>query len=416
MENVESVSVPVNASPARERRSSRRPFGQVLRRRGRDGKLGDVWHMRYRDLDGRERWEAIGPGPKGRKNAEEKLAKIRSAIAEERATGRKEIVPTTLRDFWPTFSPILSARHAGTTLRTEEGRYHVAAEFFGARFLHEIGAAEIEDFLARLRRESEARPAPAPPPEGSEGAKKRKRARMKGATGATCNRYLSLLSSVFKAAVERSHARENPTRDVKRAREALKPVPFLSSEDVARLAACAAPEYRDAILLAGDTGLRRGELVALTWRDVDLGRAEIVVRRSKSGKPRTVPLTARALATLRRLLDARGSVPMFDGGPVLPDLAAQPWRLSKGFDKAAEDAGLPVTLHGLRHGFASRLVRAGVDLPTVGRLLGHSRNSLAVTLRYGAHAPESAERDAIRRLEGAAEGVREAAVRASAGA
>ncbi len=388
MENIETTSTGTvgTEGPARMREGARdrRGFGSVLRRRGRDGKLGATWYVRYSNLAGRETWEAVGPS---RALAVARLSAIRLALAKEETLGVKPVVPVTFSDFLATLRPVLAARHAGSTLRTDEGRYGRIAEHFAGRPLGDLSRPDVEDFLAALRRD--------------------------GAARGTCNRYLAALRLAFAEAVERGHARTDPTRGVKAVREEERPVPFVSAEDVARLAACAPADLAPAILFLGDSGLRRGEAERLGWRDVDLPRREVTVRTSKSGRPRVVPVTERAADVLARLLDARGSVPVLDGGPVFASLAdGGAARLSKLFPGIAKRAGLPgLRVHDLRHGFASRLVRAGVDLPTVGRILGHSPRSLRVTLRYAAHAPEGSERAAVARLDAesrrGADGVRE---------
>jgi integrase len=235
----------------------------------------------------------------------------------------------------------------------------------------------------------------------------------KKARPSTVNRYLALLSNAYKEAMERGYAHENPVRSVRRAREEMKEVPYLSAADIDRIIAVADPRLRPLIAVAADTGLRRGELLALEWRDVQFRRGVLVVRRSKSKRPREVPLTARATQVITELHAAKTEPAkdqpdfVFSQISMLTPSWAATFVASK-FRKAAKAAGFPtVTFHGLRHAFCSRLAQAGVPLPTVKALAGHG--SLALTSRYASHVPENAEAAAVKALESTDEASRRAA-------
>lgn len=138
------------------------------------------------------------------------------------------------------------------------------------------------------------------------------------------------------------------------------------------------------VLLALNTGLRRGELLALRWPDVDLTRALLTVRGedAKSGQTRHIPLNSEAvdvLATWRRD-DAAGVVFAGREGEPMDDIKTAWLKL---VHSAKVNA---FRFHDLRHTFASKLVMAGVDLNTTRELLGHS--DLKMTLRYAHLAPE----------------------------
>lgn len=140
------------------------------------------------------------------------------------------------------------------------------------------------------------------------------------------------------------------------------------------------------VLLALNTGLRRGELFNLTWADVDLARALVTVEGAgaKSGQSRHIPLNTEALDVLRTW---RGDVAPAADAFVFPGLEGARLEDIKGawlpLVKAAKVTAF--TFHDLRHTFASKLVMAGVDLNTVRELLGHA--DLKMTLRYAHLAP-----------------------------
>ena len=139
------------------------------------------------------------------------------------------------------------------------------------------------------------------------------------------------------------------------------------------------------VLLALNTGMRRGELFNLKWVDVNFsGRILTVVgSTAKSGKTRHIPLNDEAMTVLRDWSEQkRESELVFtsaDGGRM--DNITTSW---ENLTKSAQIRNF--RFHDLRHDFASRLVMAGVDLNTVRELLGHA--DIKMTLRYAHLAPE----------------------------
>ncbi|MHB8811700.1 MAG: tyrosine-type recombinase/integrase [Steroidobacteraceae bacterium] len=155
----------------------------------------------------------------------------------------------------------------------------------------------------------------------------------------------------------------------------------------------ALPHYGDhlapAVLISINTGMRRGELLALRWASVDMKGKQITIEGStaKSQQTRHIPLNAEALEVLKRWKEQAP-----DGERLFP--------IDTGFKTAfsalLERAKITkFRWHDLRHHFASRLVQAGVPLNTVRELLGHA--SLAMTLRYAHLAPDQ-KREAVAKL------------------
>ncbi len=381
METVETTTAGtgVTETPGVKRGAerSRRGFGSIIVRRNKAGER--IYYARY-ILDGRQHWESCGLR---RKDAEARLAAVRKALAEGEALGVRPLTAATFEDFRPVVEPILR-RHAPSAFETETGRYKILAGYFGAKPLHEVTTSDLRDFLlSRMVGKKPRRPA----------------------KPGTVNRWLSLVSVVFREAVARGYARANPAKGIKREREALKPVPFLGTADVAKLLAACPEDVYGPALVAVDCGLRRGEILGLRWADVDATagkRGALVVRRSKS-QPRIVPVTARVRDFLDRLRASRtGPVKLAGTEPVFPAFQGKrAERLTHALIAAAERAGFPgLTLHGLRHVYGSSLVRSGVPVSTVAVLLG---DSLAVAMRYARHAPKGHEFEAVERLEAARE-------------
>jgi integrase len=139
------------------------------------------------------------------------------------------------------------------------------------------------------------------------------------------------------------------------------------------------------VLLALNTGLRRGELFGLTWDRVSLERAQLTVTAdtAKSGKVRHVPLNAEALNVLARWKkQGNGEDLVFPGGE-----GARLTHINRSWASLVQAAQLKdFHFHDCRHHFASRLVMRGVDLYTVKELLGHS--DFDMTQRYAHLSPE----------------------------
>jgi integrase/recombinase XerD len=162
-----------------------------------------------------------------------------------------------------------------------------------------------------------------------------------------------------------------------------KPLPtVLGVEEVSRLLACvASPSHRMLIETLYATGLRVSEVACLRVADIDGVRSELRVTHGKGGKQRLVPLSPRLLLALRaywRL--TRPTDYLFPGHA--PGVPLSVSAIQKAVKSAATRAGLSkrVTPHTLRHSYATGLLEAGVDLVTIGRLLGHK--DVSTTLVY----------------------------------
>jgi integrase len=142
------------------------------------------------------------------------------------------------------------------------------------------------------------------------------------------------------------------------------------------------------VTLALHTGLRRGELFGLEWRDVDLANRRLTVRGegAKSGQTRHVPLNKTAVATLSSWHASKPET--MPDAVVFPGATGEPLDdIKKAWAALVKRAKLDdFRFHDCRHHFASKLVMAGVDLNTVRELLGH--RDIKMVLRYAHLAPE----------------------------
>lgn len=218
---------------------------------------------------------------------------------------------------------------------------------------------------------------------------------------ATLNRYFAAISAVFSWAIEQRltpRGWANPCRGVRLLAEAKGRVRFLDDAERLRLfEACQASRYPrmyPLVLMAILTGARKGELLALRWRQVDLdaGLAHLAV--TKNGDRRTLVLLPQLVEVLRpHMGDADrlvfGSVRSRYQRPASIDTA---WR------HALERAKLrDFHFHDLRHCCASYMAQAGVPLNIVAEVLGH--RGLEMTRRY-AHLTVETKANAMRQALG----------------
>lgn len=218
---------------------------------------------------------------------------------------------------------------------------------------------------------------------------------------ATVNRYHAALMAVFTWAIKRRLAPrgfENPARKVERSPEKNAVVRFLSDAERERLlASCREstwPRLYCLVLMAITTGARRGELLALTWGDVDLGRAIAHVKSSKNDHPRALPLVPKVLAELERFASARAEACLF---PSRSRLSA-PRHFETSWLAALERAKIhKFRFHDLRHSCASYLAQNGASLLEIADVMGHRQ--LAMVRRY-AHLTTDTKAKLVNRVLG----------------
>jgi len=241
-----------------------------------------------------------------------------------------------------------------------------------------------------------------------------------GLSPKTIRNHHAIISSALHQAVRWGWVKQNVADRAKPPRISLGRVTAPSVEAVRSVIEAAEerdPRLAPLLMLAALTGMRRGELCALRWTDVDLDRGELEVSRSvvvvpgglaekgtKTHRSRRVALDDVGIALLRH---HRANVDDWarQAEVVVPDNAhvfshavdgSKPFRpdnVTGFFTRVRDSLGLhDVRLHDLRHFTATQLIGAGVDVRTVAGRLGHSDPS--VTLRVYSHALEERDRAA----------------------
>jgi integrase len=355
----------------------RPPTGHVFRV---DRVRGPVWYAKYRLPDGRQVQKKLGPAwtERGRPAAgyfTKRTAEdwLRSTLDQARRGALPGMVKTGA-----TFADVAAEwlryveHDRGRKPSTVEGyRAIVRSQLlpaFGGLPIESITTTMIETWLAGM-----------------------------GRSASTRTKALVLMHGIFKRARKLHALPTNPAADVE------KPpvrrsgdIEVFSPEEVMALVRAADSEQDAAIYLAAAfTGLRRGELLALRWRDVDFTGSVIRVRASyaaghvttpKSGKVRSVPMApdvAEALARLGR----RGHKTGDDDLVFLGQLGefVDPSALRRRYDAAVKRAGLRrLRFHDLRHTFGTRMI-AKADIRRVQEWMGHA--DVQTTMKYLHYVP-----------------------------
>jgi integrase len=218
-----------------------------------------------------------------------------------------------------------------------------------------------------------------------------------GAAPGTVNRELATLSHLFSKAVEWRWIDRLPTRPNKLAENVGRIIALTDGQsDVLMSAAVASADpYLWLFVAFGlNTAMRHGEILAARWDQLDLANRRLFIPDAKAGE-REQPITpelATLLETEREMRDDR--IGWIFPSPHSDSAAGRRARMDRPFRQAVIEAGLDpdlVTPHTMRHTAITKLVQAGVDLPTVQRISGHK--TLAMVLRYshvhGRHIDEA---------------------------
>ena len=223
---------------------------------------------------------------------------------------------------------------------------------------------------------------------------------------ASIRRLNDMLASAFKQAVIWGDIATYPLGGVSLPKADRKEMRLPTPEQVGQIvAACESEDVRLALMIAASTGVRRGQLVALRWRNIDFatrrvtywrnivdGGGKLTEKEPKSGQEgrATLPRFAARGLGARRLRAAESALAV--GLSVSDDCfvfsheadSLTPWRpdyLSHRFDRARKEVGLGwVRLHDLRHYCASQALSAGVDVVTVSSMLGHAKTSTTLNI------------------------------------
>lgn len=329
-----------------------------------------VWWMSFRHK-GRRRFESTGT--KNRKLAERIHAKKLTEILEGKWFNEKKAEPVSMDELLTRYEKKISPLLSPTTHDRNQQMIKNLRGFFGKYQVSEMCAPVVSRYKEKML--------------GEEYSKE------------TIVRELGLLRRIFNIAIHEWEVCEtNPVPRVLRTLGKVdnKRVRYLDPEEVQKLMVALPTWLRSIVMVTRHTGLRRSNILNLTWDQVDLSRKVIIIGKTKNLEPLGIPLTE----TVCKVLAEQGKVRHLNSPYVFCDESGAPYdlcRVSVAFRRARKKAGIEnLRFHDLRHDFASSLVQAGVDIYRVKDLLGHK--DLRMTVRYSHLAPENL-RDAIKVLD-----------------
>jgi len=319
--------------------------------------MGPDWWAAWRDPDGRYVRQKVGT----KRKAERIYRKVSSDIVEGKYVNvqpRDRHTLGELLDAWLAHREKVSGRESRWG---DKSKVRILKKSLGSnKQIHTITERDIE-------------------------AHRQRRAGLKPST---INRDLAVLSSALSWAIEKKWIRSRPRIKLPTPYNTMQR--FLTREEAKRLIK-ECPLYLQRIVrTALATGMRRGEILAMRWRWVDLAYRVISIpgQHTKNGKMRPVPINNDCEAVLLEVED-RAVL----GGPVLHAPSIK--KVKADFRKARDRAGLRgLRFHDLRHTFASWLVQAGEDLYTVAEILGHQ--DVKMTRRYAHLAPDNLLRASLK--------------------
>ncbi|MEP7173439.1 MAG: tyrosine-type recombinase/integrase [Aestuariivirga sp.] len=227
----------------------------------------------------------------------------------------------------------------------------------------------------------------------------RSRVIIRGGKGAA-TRTVGLLGGIFSFAQRQGIRADNPCRGVRRYPDKANER-FLSAAEISRLGAVLSKvELNGAnnsavniIRLLALTGARRNEIAGLLWDEVDLDRACLRLKDSKTGA-KVIPLGVAPIHILDSLIPNLGSPYVFPATSGKSHFQG----IKRVWQAVRKEAGFPeLRLHDLRHSFASIGLASGDTLPLIGALLGHS--NARTTERY-AHLADDPKKNAADRISG----------------
>jgi integrase len=326
----------------------------VFKRKNKNGIEGNTWYVTYYNPGGKRIIKAIGPK---KREAEDYLGKMKAAIRENRFFDIKKESRVTFKELLDEYLPTIE----GQRFYQNSLRHFVPIlkEQFGGKLLSEIDYKTIEEFR-NLRKKT-------PTQHGGERSKR------------TVDIELSFLRRILNKAVKWEMLEKNPLdkgEDLfygtmnKRERA-------LTEDEVKRLVEACPPYLKPIVIVGVYTGLRKGDLLSLRWKDTNLQKGIIRLTEQKTGSTRIIVLNNDTLILLKNL-PVRGEY-------IFPARNGKPFKdVKRSFQTALKEAGIEqskdpkqkIVFHTLRHTCVSLLTERGADTTMVQNYVAHASEEM----------------------------------------
>lgn len=326
-------------------------------------KRGATWWICYAGLDGKIIRKSARTDKF--KDAELLLHTEKKAVSEGKQTDTVKIKSHTFHELRDKYLEWMKGHHKSA--ESKEYRIEQMASHFGDLPLRRFNTMIVEQYQTALTN--------------------------KGLKPGSVNKNISIIKAMIKKAVDWEMVEEDTlkrVRKVKNYKESNKRLRFLAVKEAQSLISVCDDHLRPIVITALHTGMRRGEILKLTWESVDLQHGFITLTDTKNGDGREIPIDGTLRETLNKL--PRRFVEKDGQRELVPYVFYDPKTLKcykgikRSFHTALKKAGIKdFRFHDCRHSFASQLIMAGVDLTTVKELLGHK--DIKMTLRYSHLAP-----------------------------
>ncbi len=380
-------------------------MGVFKRTTKRNGKKREYWYIDY-VINGKHKWESVGRVGVVSKSDAKRLFELRkSEILQGKLMSSKNMVIPSFSEF--AIEYLEYAKGNKKSWDRDECALKSLVPFFGNHKLDEINPLQIEKY---------------------------KLLRKKTVSQRTINIELSLLRRMFNLAISWEKCSSSPMTRVNFYKEEPSKERILTKEEESDLLKSSPDHIKPILLTALNTGMRYGEILNLTWNDIDFESGYIHVRKSKTGTDREIPVNdllyneLKSIKSVKVIGKSIGTSVISEGKsqqcqtpkyvnplvskavgftsvgvqvPPRPYSQVFTYRnkplkdIRTAFKSACKRADIKnLRFHDLRHTSATRMIETGASIVAVSRILGHA--DLKTTMRY-AH-PENSLKDAVENL------------------
>jgi len=295
-------------------------------------KRNGIWYLFYSNSNGHRK--SISTRARKKSEAIKFLTRFRDEIQKR---DDSNVIPINLKDFINLYLRSTGRIHTYKTAKDFERELNMLLKEVDNCFLSELTPKFVSEYV-------------------------RKRGQKSIYVHSKCLRYLK---AIFNWAVQQQYLTENPCKHIKPIRIPEKQPLFITSSDFQTLVdVIDNKDFKDLVIFAVNTGLRKGEIISLEWTQINFQNEYVILdnnngHTTKSKRVRTVPLNQKALDVVNERNNLNNNLVFtLNGQPFNPDYVC------KKFKKYVIVAGLNPKLkwHSLRHSFSSWLVQRGVSI------------------------------------------------------